>query len=134
MSDQSEFLDLEDDVEEFEVKGIRNALLRYRVMAYIVGTLLVLLCFVAMPLKYFGPKNPAFVTLTAVPHGWLFMVLILTVIDLGRRVHWSVQHMLLIIVTGLLPFVTFYAEHRAAGEVKQLIADVEAGRARLPID
>ena len=39
-------------IEPEDVKGIRSALVRYRVMAYVVGVLLVVLVLVGMPLKY----------------------------------------------------------------------------------
>lgn len=133
----SETADAERDAEsaliELDVRAIRNALLRYRITAYVVGTLLVLLVCVAMPLKYFGPKNGALVTYTGIPHGWLFMVLIITVYDLGRRIHWPLKRMLMIVVSGLLPFLTFVAEHYATKNVRQYLADVEAGRIN-PLD
>lgn len=37
-----------------QVPGIRGALLRYRIMAYLVGVLLVVLVLIGMPLKYFA--------------------------------------------------------------------------------
>jgi len=40
-----------------QAPGVRGALLRYRIMAYIVGTLLVVLVVVGMPLKYFGDNG-----------------------------------------------------------------------------
>lgn len=118
----------EEALDEFETSGINAALWRYRIVAWIVGTLLILLVCVAMPLKYAGPHNGRLVSLTAIPHGWLFMVLIITIYDLGRRVRWSLGHMLLLIVSGLVPFMTFVVEHRATREVRRFVADVDAGR------
>ena len=48
--------------------AIRAALLRYRVMAYLVGVLLVVLVLIGLPLKYLG-GNGIVVTMTGVPHG-----------------------------------------------------------------
>ncbi len=104
-----------------DAKGIRGALTRYRIMAYVVGTLLVLLVCVAMPLKYAGPQNPAFVTWIGVPHGWLFMVLLVTVYDLGRRVRWTWTRMLLIALSGLVPFMTFVAEYYAHRDAERYL-------------
>ena len=42
---------------------MRNALLRYRVMAYVVGTLLIVLTCIGMPMKYLG-GNDSVVTVT----------------------------------------------------------------------
>ena len=100
---------------------MRNALIRYRVMAYVVGVLLVVLVCVGMPLKYWG-HNDSVVTVTGVAHGWLYMALILTALDLGRRARWPWWRLLLIALAGTIPFVTFVAEHYATKDVKAKLA------------
>ena len=107
-----------------EVAAIRGALLRYRVMAYLVGTLLVVLVCVGVPLKYFA-DNGAVVTWTGVPHGWLYMVLIITAYDLGRRVHWPWLRLILIALAGPIPFLSFVAEHYARTDVNARLASAE---------
>ena len=101
-----------------EVKGIHGAWLRYRVMAYIVGVLLVILVLVGVPLKYLG-DNDLVVRLTGIPHGWLYMVLLITAFDLGRRVQWSWKRLLLIMAAGTVPFLSFVAERSAAHDVER---------------
>lgn len=107
-----------------QVPGIRAALLRYRIMAYLVGTLLVVLVLVGVPLKYFG-GNGLVVTLTGVPHGWLYMVLIATAYDLGRRVHWPWGRLILIALAGTVPFLSFWAEYSARTDVLRRLGAVE---------
>lgn len=107
-----------------EVTAIRGALLRYRVMAYLVGTLLIVLVCVGVPLKYFA-DNGAVVTWTGVPHGWLYMVLIITAYDLGRRVHWPWLRLILIALAGTIPFLSFVAEHYARTDVHARLAAAE---------
>jgi len=121
---------LADETDE-QVRQVSAALLRYRITAYIVGTLLVLLVCVAMPLKYLGPHDGRWVTYTGIPHGWLYMVLLITTVDLGRRVRWGLGRMAVIAVSGLVPFLTFWAEHRARLEVEALLEDVRSGRKTL---
>ena len=104
-----------------EVKGIKGALIRYRVMAYVVGVLLVVLVCVGMPLKYIW-NNAAVVTWTGVPHGWLYMILIITAFDLGRRVRWSWGRLALIALAGTVPFLSFVAEHSATRNVRERLA------------
>lgn len=101
-----------------EVKGIRGAWLRYRVMAYVVGVLLVILTLVGVPLKYLG-DNDLVVRLTGIPHGWLYMVLLITAFDLGRRVQWSWKRLLLIMAAGTVPFLSFVAERSASHDVER---------------
>jgi len=100
---------------------VRNALIRYRVMAYVVGTMLVVLVCIGMPLKYIW-HNDSVVTVAGIAHGWLYMVLIVTAIDLGRRARWSLWRILGIMLSGLVPFVTFVAEHYATKDVKAKLA------------
>ena len=106
-----------------EVPGIRGALVRYRVMAWIVGVLLVVLVVVGMPLKYLG-GNDAVVIATGVPHGWLYMVLLITAYDLGRRVRWPWLRLILIAAAGTVPFLSFVAEHYATQDVRARIGTV----------
>jgi len=94
-----------------------GALLRYRVMAYVVGTLLVLLVFVAMPLKYVADES-AMVRVVAPLHGWLYVVMLATIADLWRRRRFPVSAVVLVAVSGLVPFLTFYAEHRVATRIR----------------
>ena len=94
-----------------------GALLRYRVMAYVVGTLLVLLVCVAVPLKYWG-DSPRLTTVLGIAHGWLYVVMLVTIADLWRRRRFPVSAVLLVAVSGLVPFLTFYAEHRVTARVR----------------
>jgi len=103
---------------------MRNALVRYRVMAYLVGTLLVVLVCVGLPLKYLG-GNDIVVLWTAIPHGWLYMILLITAVDLGRRARWSPLRLLAIALAGTVPFLSFVAERSATQDVRRKLADEE---------
>ena len=77
--DDAQFL-----IDEEDIPGVRSALTRYRVMAWVVGILLVILVCIGMPLKYIW-NDGRVVTWTGIPHGWLYAVLLITAYDLGRR-------------------------------------------------
>lgn len=96
---------------------MNGALIRYRVMAYIVGCLLVVLVCVGVPLKYLA-DNDTVVTWTGIPHGWLYMILIITAFDLGRRARWGWGRVILIALAGTVPFLSFVAEHYATKDVR----------------
>lgn len=100
---------------------MRNALIRYRFMAYLVGTLLIVLTCVGLPLKYFG-NNASVVTVVGIAHGYLYMVLIITAIDLGRRARWTWKRLLLIALAGTVPFLSFVAERSATRDVRPKVA------------
>ncbi len=97
---------------------VRRALVRYRVMAFVVGTGLLVLC-ATMVLKYVPAfDNPRPVEVVGPIHGFLFMVYVLTTLDLGFRLRWTLPRMLLVALAGTIPFVSFYAEHRVVGWVR----------------
>ena len=100
---------------------MRNAWIRYRIMAYLVGTLLIVLVLVGLPLKYLL-GIPEVVTWTAIPHGYLYMVLLITAVDLGLRVKWSWTRLLLIALAGTIPFLSFVAERSATRDVRTKLA------------
>ncbi|MBB1516918.1 DUF3817 domain-containing protein [Tessaracoccus sp. MC1679] len=107
-----------------DIPAIRSALLRYRIMAYVVGVLLVVLVCVGLPLKYIW-RDGRVVVWTGMPHGWLYMVLLITAYDLGRRVKWSIKWFLVIMAAGTVPFLSFVAEHFATKNVRATIAASE---------
>jgi integral membrane protein len=94
-----------------------GALTRYRVIAWIVGVMLLLLTLVAMPMKYFG-DNDLGVAVVAPAHGWLFVVYLIAVGDLARRVEWRVTRILLVALAGTIPFLSFVMERKVVGWVK----------------
>jgi len=98
-------------------ESVRGALLRYRVMAFAVGVTLLLFC-VAIVLKYVT-KSIESDSLIAIAHGWLFMVYVLLGLDLGFRMRWSVGRLLLMTLSGMVPFLSFYAEHKVTGWVRE---------------
>ncbi|MFF5181472.1 DUF3817 domain-containing protein [Micromonospora sp. NPDC000316] len=90
------------------------ALTRYRVIAWIVGVALILLVVIGMPMKY-GFDNPIVVETVGQAHGFLYMVYLLAAFDLSRRAEWPLKRMLLVMLAGTVPFVSFYAERRVTG-------------------
>ena len=102
-------------------KGVAGALLRYRIMAYVVGCLLVVLVCIGLPLKYLL-GIPEVVTWTAIPHGYLYMLLLITAFDLGRRARWSWRRLILIALAGTVPFLSFVAERSATKDIRRKLA------------
>jgi integral membrane protein len=93
-------------------QGIAVALQRYRVMANVVGVLLIALVVVAVPLKYLGGiPEPA--KILGIMHGWLYFLFFLTAIDLALRAKWSPKGTVLTILAGTVPFLSFVAERTA---------------------
>ena len=96
---------------------MQGALTRYRIIAWIVGVVLIVLVLIGMPLKYLG-DNDAVVAGVGPAHGFLFMVYIAATFDLGRRVRWPLSRMLLIMLAGTIPFLSFYAERKVTASIQ----------------
>lgn len=111
------------EIEPEDVQSVKNALLFYRIMAYVVGTLLVVLVLVGMPLKYIWHDDRV-VVWTGVPHGWLYMILLVAAYNLGRKVGWSLKWFVGIMLAGTIPFLSFVAEHYARIDVQKKLATV----------
>ena len=112
----------------------------YRVMATIVGVLLVVLCLVGVPLENFDgspmwgvfDSTPAWVTpgsgaqelgetittYLGVAHGWLYMIFLFSAFLLSRRARWDLPFTLVTLVCGTIPLLSFWAEHRATERVR----------------
>lgn len=108
-----------------EIGSVRGALIRYRVMAYVVGTLLIVLVCIAMPLKY-AAGQPQMVSVVGVAHGWLYAVLLITAYMLGRKAGWPLTRLLVIALAGTVPFLSFVAEYYARKDVNRRIAQTRA--------
>jgi integral membrane protein len=90
---------------------VQGALTRYRIIAWIVGVVLLVLVLVAMPIKYIGGNDTLVATVGPI-HGFLFMVYVVLTFDLGRRVKWPLGRMVLVMLAGTIPFLSFWAERK----------------------
>jgi integral membrane protein len=98
-------------------RGIPAALTRYRVMAYIVGTMLLVLVFVAMPVKYWGHDDTP-VAIVGTAHGFLYCVYLLTAFDLALRARWRALGTVLVLLAGTIPFLSFVAERKVTRKTR----------------
>jgi len=97
---------------------VNAALTRFRVMAYIVGVFLLVLVFVAMPLKYLADQ-PTLVAVVGPAHGFLYMVYLVTAFDLAVRAKWPFGRTILVLLAGTIPVMSFVAERKVTGWVRQ---------------
>lgn len=98
-------------------EAIGQALLRYRVMATVVGVLLIALIFVAVPLNHLADvPEPSTVLGTA--HGWLYGLFFLSAVDLALRARWTPGGFLLTVIAGTVPVLSFFAERRATARMR----------------
>lgn len=98
-------------------QGVPAALRRFSVLAFLVGVGLLVLVLVAMPLRYLGDQ-PEFSKTFSPIHGFVFMVYLVTVADLARRVGWSVGRTVLVMLAGTVPLLSFVVERRVSAGVR----------------
>jgi integral membrane protein len=98
--------------------NIENFLRAYRVMAWVTGVGLVILVFVAMPLKYFFGQ-PMLVSLVGMLHGFFYMAYIVCTLVLAERCRWRPLDALVILLCGTIPLASFFAERRVTARVRE---------------
>jgi integral membrane protein len=89
----------------------RAVLIRYRVMAWVTGTLLIPLVFVATPLDLWG-DTPTPAAILGFAHGWLYVVYLVCAFELTVRLRYPLGRMLLVLLAGTVPFCSFIAERK----------------------
>jgi integral membrane protein len=92
-------------------KPVEAALFRYRIGAYVVGTLLLIAC--AASIVKHGFDGPDFLWVWFV-HGYCYVVYLVLAFDLYRRTRWPLLRLAEMILAGLLPGLTFVIERRVA--------------------
>lgn len=89
-------------------RRLSGALLRFRVLAYVVGVMLLGLV-AAMGMKYLADE-PRGVEIIGPIHGFVYAVYLAFALDLAIRARWSIRGTLLVLVAGTIPFLSFVAE------------------------
>ena len=112
-------------IAEADVETVRRRLAFFKVMAFVVGVGLLLLV-VEMVLAYgFGMKgdeNP--LAWWPQPHGFIYMVYLVATALLGFKVGWSLTRMVLVMLAGCVPFLSFWVERKVARQVEGDLATV----------
>jgi integral membrane protein len=105
--------------------NLRGPLTRYRVMATVVGVLLIVLILIGVPLKYLSAdgSDPQHLgewitTYLGIAHGWLYMIFLVTAFWLSRKARWDLPFTVVTLLCGTIPIASFWAEHRATQRVR----------------
>ncbi len=100
---------------------VRGALLFFRVLAYVVGLGLLILVLVAMPLKYLA-ESEGVIRVVGPLHGFLYMVYLVATVNLAFKARWTPVRMVLVMLAGTIPFVSFVAERRVTEELRAQVS------------
>ena len=93
---------------------LRLVVRAYRFMAYLTGTMLIILCFIAVPLRYLaGIPGPAEVV--GAVHGVLYIIYLVVAFAMTRMVGMRMLSpgTFIVLLAGILPVLTFVIERWA---------------------
>ncbi|MDQ2815100.1 MAG: DUF3817 domain-containing protein [Actinomycetota bacterium] len=104
---------------------MKAAVLRYRVMAYLTGVVLVVLCFVGIPLQIAG--HPAVANNVGVVHGILYIIYLVFAWILSRKLQLANKPAVIMLLAGTVPIMTFIVERWIS---RRFITPALAGQAK----
>ena len=96
-------------------------------MAYVVGTLLLVLVLAGVPLKHFG-HNASVVSVVGPLHGFLYIGYLICAFDLAYRRRWQLGWTLVMLLAGTIPFLTFIVERMVTRRIRDEAPATTAAR------
>jgi integral membrane protein len=96
-------------VQEGTQNHMHAAVLRYRVMAYITGVLIIVVCFVGIPMQI-AAHNAFIVNDIGTIHGFLYIVYIIFAYILAQKLKLPLKHTVILLLAGTVPVMTFFVE------------------------
>ena len=112
------------------IRKARGALSRYRVLAIITGVMLLILC-VEMLVKYgvgaFVDVDGVMQYVSWIPfaHGWVYVVYLVTVLDLWTKMRWGWGRLATMVFAGVVPVMSFILEKKVHAEAEAKLAVLE---------
>lgn len=106
------------------IRAAQGALKRYRVMAYVTGVMLLVLV-VEMAMKYVFKVDDdimRYVTWIPYAHGWIYVVYLVTVVDLWSKMRWTVGRLVVMVLGGVVPVMSFVVEKRVHADAEARVA------------
>jgi integral membrane protein len=91
--------------------ALAAAVRRYRIMAYVTGVVLMVLCFVGIPLQVFA-HNLVVVNYVGTTHGILYLIYLAAAYLMTRQVGMKLAspQTVLVLLAGTIPVLTFVVE------------------------
>lgn len=98
-------------------KYLATSIGRLRLIAFLEGISLLLLLFIAMPLKYvYG--DPSLVKSIGLIHGLLFLLFVFNTVKLSVEQRWKFKTTTLkVLLASIIPFGTFYIDYKILSKI-----------------
>jgi integral membrane protein len=95
-----------------------NPVGRLRIIGFLEGISLLVLVFVAVPLKY-GADRPALASIMGTIHGALFLLFVFNTLSVGVTLKWKfTETTWKVLLACILPFGTFYIDRTILRKVR----------------
>ena len=92
---------------------------RLRIIGFLEGISLLVLIFIAVPLKYIG-HDPSVVKTMGPIHGALFLLFIVNAVSVGVAQKWQLKTTSKVLLACIIPFGTFYIDRKILRTVKTI--------------
>ncbi len=89
----------------------------------ITGVFLLILC-VEMILKYIVRVDDdvmGYVSWIPYAHGWIYVVYLVTVIDLWSKMRWKFKRLTMMVLAGVVPVMSFVVEKNVSAQARALL-------------
>lgn len=100
---------------------VKKALTAFSITAYITGVMLLVLV-AEMIYKYLiladSSDAPGWFVIVAQVHGFAYMAFLIAIVNLGTKARWSPGKWIITALGGVVPFLSFYVEHKRRLEVE----------------
>lgn len=83
----------------------------FKITAFWEGVSLLVLLFIAMPLKYFF-NQPEMVSIVGMIHGILFLAYVVLAFMVYNELNWNFKTLFIVLFASVIPFGTFYIEKK----------------------
>jgi len=93
------------------LKLFKTKIGRLRIMGFLEGLSLLVLVFIALPLKY-GYNNESLTKMMGPVHGALFLLFILNTVSAAIEQKWNFKTTATIVASCFIPFGTFYIDNK----------------------
>ena len=113
---------------------MQAAVLRYRVLAYLTGVLIIVVCFVGVPLQ-FAAGNPWIDNNVGTVHGFLYIFYVIFAYTLAQKLSLTRGQTVIMMLAGTIPVMTFIIERWATHRfiAPALAASAAGGSAQQPV-
>lgn len=93
---------------------------RLRILAILEGVSLLVLVFIAVPMKHLF-HNPSLEKITGPVHGALFLLFVFNALSVGVEQNWKFKTTTWkVLLACIIPFGTFYIDHKILRKIKDV--------------